>query len=48
MKGGYDGDEKNDGWMKQNLSWLQYWTQISLFIYRQESEGSLGKRLHYA
>jgi hypothetical protein len=48
MKGCDDGNEKTAGGMEQYLPWLQHWPQISRFLYRQESEESLGKRLHLA
>jgi hypothetical protein len=48
MKGFEDGNEKSASGMEQYLPWLQHWAQISTFLYRQESEESLGKRLHRA
>ena len=48
MKGDEDGNEKGAGGMEQDLPWLQHWAQISGFLYRQESEDSLGERLHHA
>ena len=43
MKGFECGNEKSAGGMEQYLPWLQHWAQISRFLYRQESEESLGK-----
>ncbi len=45
MKGGEDGNENSTGGVEQDLPQLQYRAQISGFIYRQESEESLGKGL---